>query len=64
MRNVAVVETVTFDIVSPEDRTANNTIVDHTMNAALHGAITLLLKKPDADSKLDKGDNIVVRQHG
>jgi len=59
--NVAVAEAVTFDIVSPKDRATNNAIVDHTMRAALHGAITVLMNKPDADPKLGKGDNIIVR---
>ena len=59
--NVAVAEAVTFDIVSPKGHATNNAIVDHTMRAALHGAITVLMNKPDADPKLGKGDNIIIR---
>ncbi len=59
--NVAVAEAATFDIVSPKGRATNNAIVDHTMRAALHGAITVLMNKPDADPGLGKGDNIIVR---
>ena len=59
--NVAVSEAGAFDIVSPADRPTNNAIVDHTMKAALRGAITVLMNKPDADPKAGKGDNLVVR---
>ena len=59
--NVAVAEASTFDIVSPEDRATNNAIVDHTMSAALRGAITVLMNKPDADPEAGKGDNILPR---
>ena len=59
--NVAVSEAVIFDIVSPADRPTNNAIVDHTMSAALRGAITVLLNTPDADPKMGKGDNILPR---
>lgn len=59
--NVAVAEASAFDIVSPEDRPTNNAIVDHTMKAALRGAITVLMNTPDADPKLGKGDNILLR---
>ena len=58
--NVAVAEATTFDIVSPADRPTNNAIVDHTMKAALRGAITVLMNKPDADPKAGKGDNLIV----
>lgn len=50
-----------FDIVSPKDHATNNAIVDHTMSAALRGAITVLMNRPDADPKLGKGDNIIIR---
>lgn len=50
-----------FDIVSPADHATNNAIVDHTMSAALRGAITVLMNRPDADPKLGKGDNILLR---
>jgi nitrite reductase (NO-forming) len=59
--NVAVAEADTFDIVSPADHPTNNAIVDHTMSAALRGAITVLMNKPDADPKAGKGDNILIR---
>jgi len=59
--NVAVAEASTFDIVSPADRPTNNAIVDHTMSAALRGAITVLMNTPDADPKAGKGDNILLR---
>ena len=59
--NVAVAEASTFDIVSPDDRPTNNAIVDHTMSAALRGAITVLMNTPDADPKAGKGDNILLR---
>lgn len=57
--NVAVAEALAFDIVSPADRPTNNAIVDHTMSAALRGAITVLMNRPDADPTLGKGDNIL-----
>jgi len=58
---VAVAEADAFDIVSPADRPTNNAIVDHAMKAALRGAITVLMNKPDADPKAGKGDNIIIR---
>jgi nitrite reductase (NO-forming) len=59
--NVAVSEASAFDIVSPADRPTNNAIVDHTMKAALRGAITVLMNKPDASPDAGKGDNILLR---
>ena len=59
--NVAVAEGDTFDIVSPKDRPTNNAIVDHTMGAALRGAITVLMNKPDADPKAGKVGNEIVK---
>ena len=59
--NVAVAEASVFDIVSPADHPTNNAIVDHTMSAALRGAITVLMNKPDADPKAGKGDHILIR---
>ena len=50
-----------FDIVSPKDHATNNAIVDHTMSAAMRGAITVLMNKPDADPKAGKGNNILIR---
>lgn len=58
--NVAVAEGDTFDIVSPADRATNNAIVDHTMGAALRGAITVLMNKPDANPKAGKPGNEIV----
>lgn len=59
--NMGVSEAVTLDIVSPKDHPTNNAIVDHTMGAAMRGAITVLMNKPDADPKAGKGDNILIR---
>lgn len=59
--NVAVAEGDTFDIVSPADHATNNAIVDHTMGAALRGAITVLMNKPDADPKAGKPGNEIVQ---
>jgi nitrite reductase (NO-forming) len=59
--NVAVSEAVTFDLVSPKDRPTNNAIVDHSMMAAMRGAITVLMNTPDADPEMGKGDNILPR---
>lgn len=39
----------------------NNTSLPHTMSAAMRGAITVLMNSPDADPKLGKGDNILLR---
>jgi len=58
---VAVAEADTFDLVSPADRPTNNAIVDHTMSAALRGAITVLMNNKDADPNMGKGDNILPR---
>jgi nitrite reductase (NO-forming) len=57
--NVAVAEGDTFDIVSPSDRPTNNAIVDHNMGAALRGAITVIMFKPDADPKKGHGELVV-----
>ncbi len=59
--NVAVSEAVSVDIVSPKDRPTNNAIVDHTMSAAMRGAITVLMNTPDADPEMGRGDNILLR---
>jgi len=58
---VPVAAASTFDIVSPKDRETNNAIVDHTMSAAMRGAITVLMNKNDADPKAGRGDNILIR---
>ncbi len=59
--NVAVAEGDAFDLVSPSDRPTNNAIVDHTMGAALRGAITVLMNKPDADPKKGRGDQLLLQ---
>lgn len=51
----------TFDIVSPTDRPTNVAIVDHAMGAALRGAITVLMNKPDADPKKGRGEQILIK---
>ncbi len=58
--NVAVAEADTFDLVSPDDRATNNAIVDHTMGAALRGAITVLMNKPDADPGKGHGNQVIL----
>jgi len=58
---VPVAAASTFDLVSPKDRETNKAIVDHTMSAAMRGAITVLMNKRDADPKAGKGDNILIR---
>ena len=50
-----------MDIVSPVGKTTANAIVDHTMSAALRGAITVLINSPDAPDTAGKGDNILPR---
>ncbi len=59
--NVAVAEAVTVDLVTPvNDKAATGiAIVDHSMNAALRGAITVLVSKKDADPKKGHGELIV-----
>jgi nitrite reductase (NO-forming) len=59
--NVAVAEAVTVDLVTPvNDKAATGiAIVDHSMNAALRGAITVLVSKNDADPKKGHGELIV-----
>lgn len=59
--NVAVATADTFDLVSPADHPTNNAIVDHTMGAALRGAITVLMNMPDADPTLGRNGNILIR---
>jgi nitrite reductase (NO-forming) len=59
--NVAVAEAVTVDLVTPiNDKAATGiAIVDHSMNAALRGAITVLVSKKDADPKKGHGELIL-----
>lgn len=59
--SMGVSEAVSLDIISPKDRPTNNAIVDHTMGAAMRGAVTVLMNKPDADPTAGKGDKIIVR---
>ncbi|PCH97974.1 MAG: nitrite reductase [Gammaproteobacteria bacterium] len=59
--DVAPAHAVIVDIISPSDRSTNNALVDHRMKSALKGAITILMNKPDADPKMGKGDNIIIR---
>lgn len=56
---VPVAGASTFDIVSPADKATNVAIVDHTMSAALRGAITVLMNRPDADPTLGTGTNLI-----
>jgi nitrite reductase (NO-forming) len=58
---VAVSEAVSVDMVSPKGKTTANAIVDHTMSAAMRGAITVIINSPDADPKAGKGTNILPR---
>lgn len=59
--NVAVGEASTFDIVSPIDKPTTNAIVDHTMKAAMRGAVSILINSPNADAEFGKGENILPR---
>ncbi|GAB1232998.1 hypothetical protein UT4_14640 [Ferrigenium sp. UT4] len=59
--NVAVSEGSTFDLVTPAGRATNVAIVDHAMGAAMRGAITVLMSKPDADPNKGRGDQIILR---
>ncbi|MDQ6976128.1 MAG: multicopper oxidase domain-containing protein [Mariprofundaceae bacterium] len=56
-----VASAAAFDIVSPKGRTTANAIVDHTMSAALRGAITVLINSDKAPDDAGKGDNILPR---
>ena len=58
--NVAASEGDTFDIVMPSGHASNVAIVDHAMGAAMRGAITVLMSKPDADPKKGRGEMIVI----
>lgn len=60
--NVAVAEGDTFDLVTPKDKpVAGIAIVDHSMNAAMRGAITVLVSSKDADPKAGHGEQIMVK---
>ena len=61
--NVAVAEADTFDLVTPiNDKAATGiAIVDHSMNAALRGAITVLVSKKDADPAKGHGEMMILK---
>jgi nitrite reductase (NO-forming) len=60
--NVAVAEAGTFDLVTPADKeVAGIAIVDHAMNAALRGAISVLVSKKDANPNKGKGEMIILK---
>lgn len=61
--NVAVAEADTFDLVTPVNNkpATGIAIVDHSMNAALRGAITVLVSKKDADPKKGHGEEIILK---
>ncbi|TLS78445.1 nitrite reductase [Mariprofundus erugo] len=56
-----VASAAAMDIVSPSGKATANAIVDHTMSAALRGAITVLINSKDAPDDAGKGDNILPR---
>jgi nitrite reductase (NO-forming) len=59
--NIAVAEADTFDLVTPinDKKETAFAIVDHSMGAALRGAITILVSKKDANPKKGHGELIV-----
>jgi nitrite reductase (NO-forming) len=60
--NVAVAEAVTVDLITPKEKeVAGIAIVDHSMNAALRGAISVLVSKKDADPKKGHGEFMVLK---
>jgi nitrite reductase (NO-forming) len=60
--NVAVAEAVTVDLITPKDKdVAGIAIVDHSMNAALRGAISVLVSKKDADPKKGHGELMILK---
>ncbi len=60
--NVAVAEAVTVDLVTPKDKeVAGIAIVDHSMNAALRGAITVLVSKKDANPNKGRGEMLILK---
>ena len=58
---VAPAHGATFDLISPKDRATNNALVDHQMKNALTGAITVLMNNDDADPKLGRYGNLILR---
>lgn len=60
--NVAVAEAVTVDLITPKEKeVAGIAIVDHSMNAALRGAISVLVSKKDADPKKGHGELMILK---
>lgn len=59
--SLGVSEAVTLDMQPPAGRNTNYAIVDHTMGAAMRGAITVLMANPDADAKIGKDGNLILR---
>ena len=60
--NVAVAEADIFDLVTPKDKeVAGIAIVDHAMNAALRGAISVLVSKKDANPNKGKGEMLILK---
>jgi hypothetical protein len=48
--------------VTPKDKeVAGIAIVDHSMNAALRGAISVLVSKKDANPNKGKGEMIILK---
>jgi len=60
--NVAVAEAVTVDLITPKEKdVAGIAIVDHSMNAALRGAISVLVSKKDANPKKGHGELMILK---
>jgi nitrite reductase (NO-forming) len=57
--NVGPGDAATFDLISPVE--GANAIVTHSLKAALTGAIAVVMFTNDADPKMGRGDNILVR---
>ncbi len=60
---VPVAAAVTFDIVMPINgkKVTAVAILDHAMNAALRGAISILEAKQDADPNKGRGELILLK---
>ncbi|HZW20745.1 multicopper oxidase domain-containing protein [Noviherbaspirillum sp.] len=56
---VAPGDAASFDLISPVE--GANALVSHSLRQALTGAIAILQFSKDADPKMGKGDNILVR---
>jgi nitrite reductase (NO-forming) len=60
--NVAVAEAVTVDLITPKEKeVAGIAIVDHSMNAALRGAISVLVSKKDANPNKGHGELMILK---